>query len=104
MYCIGLYGAVREDYCSLLSFIICIGLAILFELFLGVSAFAMAQKNTLASKVGNKMTESMEAYNQTGNEGVTKGKLLKNLEVLRVFHLHIYFTCTERAVPIDIHQ
>ena len=50
------------------------------------------------------MTESMEAYNQTGNEGVTKGKLLKNLEVLRVFHLHIYFTCTERAVPIDIHQ
>ena len=65
---------MKEDYCSLLSFIICIGIAIVFELFLGVSAFAMAQKNRLSSSVGNKMLKSMEAYNQTGHEGVTKGK------------------------------
>ena len=69
----GLYGAIRENYCSLLAFSISLGFIILMELALGVSAFALAQQNRLSHSIGKRMKLSLDSYNQTGHEGVTKG-------------------------------
>ncbi len=71
--CSGLFGSIREDYCTLLAFSIILSLVIAFEICLGVSAFAMAQENRLASTVADKMQESLDNYGRRDHEGVTKG-------------------------------
>ncbi len=70
---IGLYGSIREDHCSLLAFTLCLGAAILFELFLSVSAFALVQEKRLGSIIEESMTKSLDVYNQTGYKGITRG-------------------------------
>ena len=70
---IGLFGSVREDYCSLMSFAVALGIVIALELSLGVSAFALAKQNRLSAKIAEKMRVSLEIYDQPDHEGVTKG-------------------------------
>ena len=72
----GLYGSIRDDYCSLLAFSITLGFIIALEFSLGVSAFALAQQDKLANSIGKKMEDSLSVYNETGNEGVSQGENL----------------------------
>ncbi|CAM6055150.1 unnamed protein product [Sphagnum tenellum] len=72
---LGLYGAIREDYRSLLAFSVCLGVVICLEIALGISALALANEDKLAKSIGKRMAKSLEAYNQTGHEGVTKDGL-----------------------------
>jgi hypothetical protein len=69
----GLYGSIKEDYCTLLAFSIILSLVITFEICLGVSAFALAQENRLASTIAEKMEISLNNYGRKNFDGVTKG-------------------------------
>ena len=68
-------GTLKENYCILLSFCITLGLLVLFEVILAVSLFALADKNKLGnSSIEATMITSLEHFNQTGYNGVTKGE------------------------------
>ena len=70
----GLYGSVRESHCALLSFSVLLGLAILLECSLAVSAFAMAREERLGAAVARPMRAAAERYGQRGKNDVTKGE------------------------------
>ena len=68
-------GTLKENYCILLSFCITLGLIVVFEVVLAVSLFALADKSKLGnSAIAATMTTSLEHFNQSGYNGVTKGK------------------------------
>ena len=68
-------GTLKENYCILLSFCITLGLIVVLEVVLAVSLFALADKSKLGnSAIAATMTTSLEHFNQSGYNGVTKGK------------------------------
>ena len=73
-YFVGLVGAIRENRCLLIAFSIVLGLLICIEIALSVALLALAKERNLGSVVRNRMTASMQHYDDSGYEGVTKGK------------------------------
>ena len=66
-------GSLREDYCSLLSFAVCLGLLIAVEWAVGVAAFAVANKSGAGPLAAN-MKRSMQQYAQQDEQQLTKGE------------------------------
>ncbi len=71
----GIIGTVKENYCCLLIYAIILGLSVFVELALAVSLFALAANNSLGSVLESTMTTSLDHFNQSGYDGVTKGKI-----------------------------
>ena len=73
---IGLVGTVKENYCTLLVFCVALALVVCLEVSLAISLFTLASQNKLGDVVNETMMASLEHFNKSGYEGVTKGKTL----------------------------
>jgi len=92
---LGMVGTLKENYCILLSFCITLGLIVVLEVVLAVSLFALADKSKLGnSAIAATMTTSLEHFNQSGYNGVTKAWDLIQTEL----------TCCGVSGPSDWHN
>ncbi len=87
---VGLYGSVRESHCALLSFSILLGVAIVLECSLAVSAFAMAREDRLAAAVANTMNRAMHMYGQGGGGGAGHDQQVSGGETRKVHFQNKY--------------
>ena len=67
-------GTAKENYCTLLIFCSTLSLVVCLELVLAISLFTLASKNKLGYIVGQTMMTSLAHFEQSGYDGVTKGK------------------------------